>query len=298
MPDETQPAFALDVDPTLIEAALASVDRNHKATRQEPPAPPSPEPEPLVVRGGEDFDLIFDPGEWGEPPPPDPNAVEVRAEVEEVEIPVDDISSVDVASPVASRGVLTDEDLSRMLLRMREQTEHIARLEARLGRAQEIGDGLDRQVRELRNAYKHLESEVESNKKRQRREREEAERRGEEGAVRALIEVADSLERAVTFSEADPTKTAAGLGIIREQFRSCLKRLSVERIDATAGSLFDPAVHEAILHLPTPDTAEGHVVSEVAVGFRHRGRLLRPARVVVAAPATGSPAPSDDGPAS
>jgi molecular chaperone GrpE (heat shock protein) len=41
------------------------------------------------------------------------------------------------------------------------------------------------------------------------------------------------------------------------------------------------------MHLPTRDHPAGSVVNEIAAGFMLRGRLVRPARVVVAA----APAP-------
>lgn len=304
--DEQSSAYAIDVDPTLIEAALASVDRVAKKAKRgsrKPAAPSIPEEE-----------MIFDPGDLGEPPPEptdeevfdpgelgEPGDVGAPGEAQAAPIPpvatessgpefdVDvEVEAVEAEPPPAAPQV-DDIERVRLQLRIREQADLIQRLEARLTRATEISDGLDKQVRELRNFARKLESEADLVRQRHRRERDEAERRAEENSVRGLIDVVDNVERAVAFAEADPGKLTAGLHIIREQFRALLRKLNIDRIPAEVGTPFDPAMHEAVLHTPSPDATEGSILSEVSAGFRLRGRLLRPARVVVAA---GAPASS------
>ena len=53
-------------------------------------------------------------------------------------------------------------------------------------------------------------------------------------------------------------------------------------IVATDGR-FDPHVHEALLSQPS-DVEEGAVIEVIQKGYRLGDRVLRPARVVVAAP--------------
>jgi molecular chaperone GrpE len=53
------------------------------------------------------------------------------------------------------------------------------------------------------------------------------------------------------------------------------------RIDAV-GQSFNPEFHEAVATITT-DAEQGTVVEEVEAGYTLRGRLLRPARVIVAA---------------
>jgi molecular chaperone GrpE len=51
--------------------------------------------------------------------------------------------------------------------------------------------------------------------------------------------------------------------------------------------MFDPHVHEALLSEPS-DAAEGSVIDVVQKGYKLGDRVVRPARVVVAAPLNGS----------
>lgn len=265
MSEEREGDFSLTLDPDLIEAALASVEKSgkkgKKAKKSEPVAAP---PEPEVAD-----EVLFDPGEWGEPPPDGVPDLEVI-----VETAVEAVSEPAEGDPT---------ELLRLRLQLREANDTIGRLEARLARATELGDGLGRQVRDLRGAVRQLEQDGELARQRHRKERDEAERRAEENAVRGLIEVVDNVDRAVAYAETDSSRIMGGLTIIREQFRQLLRRLGIDRIDASPGVAFDPAVHDAVLHQPTGDQAEGHVLAEISGGYRLRGRLLQPARVVVAA---------------
>jgi molecular chaperone GrpE len=51
--------------------------------------------------------------------------------------------------------------------------------------------------------------------------------------------------------------------------------------------MFDPHVHEALLSQPS-DAEEGSVIDVVQKGYTLGDRVVRPARVVVAAPQSGS----------
>ena len=56
------------------------------------------------------------------------------------------------------------------------------------------------------------------------------------------------------------------------------------------GEPFDPELHEAISMMPSPNAEPGSVAQVIQKGYALNGRLLRPARVIVAAEA-----PSGDG---
>ena len=57
---------------------------------------------------------------------------------------------------------------------------------------------------------------------------------------------------------------------------------------------FDPREHEALVNVPASGHPEGSIVSELQRGYRIRDRILRPARVAIAA---GDPAAVDGEPA-
>ncbi|HEX7160791.1 MAG TPA: nucleotide exchange factor GrpE [Trebonia sp.] len=53
------------------------------------------------------------------------------------------------------------------------------------------------------------------------------------------------------------------------------------------GDTFDPKIHEALTHTYSPDVAEDTCVEIFQPGYKVGERILRPARVAVAAPTTG-----------
>ncbi len=61
-----------------------------------------------------------------------------------------------------------------------------------------------------------------------------------------------------------------------------MQRFGVEEVDPE-GEPFDPALHEAMTMQPSDEVEPGSVMTVFQKGYALNGRLLRPARVVVAA---------------
>lgn len=98
-----------------------------------------------------------------------------------------------------------------------------------------------------------------------------------------LLGVLDNFERAAEAARAaESPALVAGLDIVRRQLGEALAKHGVEPIEAL-GQPFDPNLHEALTQVPDADRPEGTVVGELARGYRLRDRVLRPARVAVAA---------------
>lgn len=95
-----------------------------------------------------------------------------------------------------------------------------------------------------------------------------------------MVEVADNLERALASVGEDSNALAEGVRLTHRNFLRALEQSGVETIESV-GQPFDPALHEAVATRPNesePDT----ILNEVARGYRYRGSLLRPAKVIVA----------------
>jgi molecular chaperone GrpE len=179
-------------------------------------------------------------------------------------------------------------------LRQRAELARVgaARAEEEAHRQSRLRESTEAQLEESRRVHQELASDFDRLRQRTRKEAEDAERKGEERALKAFLEVYDNVERARLHQGADLARLADGLRMLVDQFRRQLARLGLERIPAARGDSFDPALHEAVIHVDAPDVAEGTIVDELLAGFRVRGRLFRPARVSVAAP---RPADGDEG---
>lgn len=123
-------------------------------------------------------------------------------------------------------------------------------------------------------------ADLDNYKKRAAREREEVQRFGVEKLVKDLLPVVDNLDRALAATaEGDPL--AAGVRLVRASLEQALAKHGVVGFSAL-GERFDPAIHEALMQVPTGESPPGTVVLEHARGFKLNDRLVRPAMVGVA----------------
>ena len=99
-------------------------------------------------------------------------------------------------------------------------------------------------------------------------------------AIRSLLPVLDSFERALQV-KAEPGDFRSGVELIYKQLQDALSKLGVRRIPAM-GEQFDPRHHEAIELVETADAPDHEVLEELQHGYKLKERLLRPAMVKVA----------------
>jgi molecular chaperone GrpE len=153
---------------------------------------------------------------------------------------------------------------------------------------------------------KRVAAEFENFRKRTARDQAEFTVRANERLVKELLPVLDDLTRALDAAEkheeaavkppvrdSGPVEgvrgdrevppasdIAVGLRLVHRQLAELLRKEGLAEIE-TDGR-FDPHVHEALLTQPS-EAPEGSVIDVVQKGYRLGDRVLRPARVVVAA---------------
>lgn len=135
---------------------------------------------------------------------------------------------------------------------------------------------------EAQDRHMRLAAEYQNFRRRTEREKDTLQDEALERFVKDLLPVLDSFERAVALQGKDPVAAASGIEVTDRQLRGVLERNGITPIEA-AGRPFDPRVHEAIVRTPTSDAPAGTVLSALETGWQMRSRLLRAARVQVAA---------------
>jgi len=134
--------------------------------------------------------------------------------------------------------------------------------------------------------WKRTAADFDNFRKRATREREEYVTLANERLVKELLPILDDLERAlVAAAEHEEAVLEDGVRLVHRALENLLERQGIKEIDAAG--MFDPHVHEALLSQPS-DAAEGSVIDVVQKGYTLGDRVVRPARVVVAAPQNGS----------
>ncbi len=256
-PQSEEGALSIDIDPELIAAAMNAVDRRSRKRKKATFAPSRLQEE------------------TGDPVTVDLENPEPRPSLPRTVGPAESAPQAPAVGPHAV-------DVQLLNLRLRDAQERLRRAEGEIGALSAERASLERQVRELRDSVQRQALEADAIRARNRKEREELERSVEERVLRAFFEVGDNVERGIAHAGQDPQRVAQGLLMIHEQFHGLLRRFGVEKIDASRGALFDPAQHEAILHAASETVLPGCILDQVTSGFVLRGRMLRPARVVVA----------------
>ena len=148
---------------------------------------------------------------------------------------------------------------------------------------QEQAEGGD-EVAALEDRLLRLAAEFDNYKKRAARERTEYLTLANERLIAELLPILDDLERAlVAAAEHEEAQLEEGVRLVHRSLASLLERQGVQAIDTTGR--FDPHVHEALLSQPS-DAEEGSVLDVIQKGNKLGERVVRPARVVVAAAPT------------
>ncbi|HEX7374689.1 MAG TPA: nucleotide exchange factor GrpE [Steroidobacteraceae bacterium] len=146
-----------------------------------------------------------------------------------------------------------------------------AELAAAQAKAQENWDTYLRSMAEMENVRKRAQREVEA-----------AQRYAVERFAGDLLEVRDSLELGIAAgSGTEAGKLVEGMEATLRLLNKAFEKAGVALIDP-AGQAFNPEFHEAMVTQPTAEQPPGTVLAVVQKGYSLNGRLLRPARVVIA----------------
>ena len=130
--------------------------------------------------------------------------------------------------------------------------------------------------------YLRASAELENVRKRASRDVEKAHKFALERFCNELLAVKDSLEMGLaTADKADVQSLLAGKEATLKLLTTTMERFGVVELNPE-GEPFDPQEHEAMSMQPSSDVEPGSVLTVFQKGYALNGRLLRPARVVVA----------------
>jgi molecular chaperone GrpE len=160
-------------------------------------------------------------------------------------------------------------------------TEPAADLKRELAEAQLL-------VSQHRDQLLRAAAELENIRKRAARDVEQAHRYALEKIAQELLPVRDSLELAsASAATADAATLAVGQEATLKLLVRAFEKFAILGIEPV-GEPFDPQRHEAMAMQEAPAAEPDSVLQVVQKGYELNGRLLRPARVIVAKSPEGS----------
>ena len=130
---------------------------------------------------------------------------------------------------------------------------------------------------------RRLQAEFDNYRKRVQRDSEALVLRAGEGVIESLLPVLDNMQRTLGAAEKhEEGQLIKGVELVSGQLRAVLEGHGLSEVPAAPGLPFDPTVHEAVVAQRSADHPEGAIVTVIEAGYLLHGRLLRPARVIVA----------------
>jgi len=123
-----------------------------------------------------------------------------------------------------------------------------------------------------------LQAEYANYRKRVERDRAVASEVAVASVLTELLATLDDIERASSHGE-----LTGGFKAVADQLTSLTNRFGLEKY-GVEGELFDPQIHEALMHETSADVAQATATKILQPGYKFKERILRPARVAVTEP--------------
>ena len=134
-------------------------------------------------------------------------------------------------------------------------------------------------VATLTSDLQRLQAEYANYRKRVERDRAVAHESAVGAVLTELLALLDDVDRAEAHGE-----LSGGFNAVADQLNSITSRIGLEKY-GTEGEVFDPQIHEALMHDESADVAVPTASKILQPGYKYKERILRPARVAVTDPA-------------
>jgi molecular chaperone GrpE len=147
----------------------------------------------------------------------------------------------------------------------------------------EISD-LKAQLTELNEKYLRACADLENQRKRHAREREEFVQYGLAGFMSALLPFVDNFKLALKKAQElapEAKETLDGFALLLPQLDQILSHTGLTVIHPLPGESFDPNLHQSTGMAPSDQIAEHAIHSTLREGYQIRDRVLRPAFVLL-----------------
>lgn len=156
-----------------------------------------------------------------------------------------------------------------------EATEKSEKEEKVSKKAKKEIEALKTELADSNDKYLRLAAEYENYRKRTAKEKSDAYSDAYSDAIKAILPLADSLDKALEFSPKDD-----GIKALCKQFSDILSKIGITVIESD-GKEFDPNLHNAIMHGEDENMGENMVSQTFQKGYMLKDKVIRHAMVKV-----------------
>ncbi len=154
------------------------------------------------------------------------------------------------------------------------------KLESEIAAKEKEIEELKAKLEESEDKYLRILAEYDNFRKRSVKEKESIYQDSVADALKNLLPVLDTLERAAA-AEGDATSLHTGIELTLKAFLDALAKLGVGEIDCL-GKEFDPNTQQAVFHIEDDSYGENEVVEVLMKGYEKDGKVIRHPMVKVA----------------
>ncbi|RUM50443.1 MAG: nucleotide exchange factor GrpE [Hydrogenothermus sp.] len=157
-------------------------------------------------------------------------------------------------------------------------------LEQKLKELEEKLKKTEEQAKKISALYQTLQQDFERFRVRTIKEKEEAKDEGLLRIVKGLLDIIDNFEKAIESAKVsdDISALSKGVQMIHYQLVKFLQDNGIQEI--IADGEFDPNLHEVLDTYKTNEYKPNQIVKVLQKGYIYKGKVIRPAKVVVAVP--------------
>ena len=144
-------------------------------------------------------------------------------------------------------------------------------------------DKKDEKIEELTDKLTRQMAEFDNFRKRTEREKSQMYEVGAKDIIEKILPIVDSFERGLDAVKEEEKEHPfmQGMDKVYKQMMTTLKEIGVTPIEAV-GKEFDPAFHNAVMHVEDESLGENIVAEEVQKGYMYRDSVVRHSMVKVA----------------
>lgn len=148
-------------------------------------------------------------------------------------------------------------------------------------KASEELEKVQKELAAEKDKYIRMLAEYDNFRKRTQKERENIYSDVYAETVSKFLPIYDNLERAVKQETSDEAYSK-GVEMVMTQLKEIITKLGVAEIEASARTVFDPTIHNAVMHIEDENLGDGIIAEEFQKGFRLGEKILRCSIVKVA----------------
>lgn len=142
-----------------------------------------------------------------------------------------------------------------------------------------LSEAGQREIEEYRDRAARAEAELANFRTRVERDRAANREAVIADVIRSLLPAIDDLDRAAAHGDLE----GSPLELVAQKLRAALERYGLRSV-GVVGEPFDPALHEAIVQLPSAEATSQTVADVIEGGYALGDRLVRAAKVAVSVP--------------